>query len=275
MVIKIGSLSDIHYDINRVDKEVIKELLVDVCEANKLDYLLIAGDLSQSIYTTDDILEDVQDVVKTEVYFVAGNHERYQGCLSFEEIEGFKSDRYINNKVVEIEDSNYVILGYNGWYDYSFKEDESVSDEYIYENKSSIWNDPLDFDYNDVEANDIVIKNLENTLGSIKGKKVIVLTHFIPKKEFVMTKPGNLRWNQGNAFMGSEKFGEMFERFNEMKKSRITDVIFGHSHKDFGADNKINNIYYHCRPIGYRVSGEWETHQISDEIRYKLNIIKV
>lgn len=268
---KIASLSDLHLDINGVYKNNEGVLaIISACNKLNIDVLLLSGDTSQDIKRTSKIVDKLNSSMDTVVYFIAGNHERYLNKSTHEDILSFESDSYINNKIVNLPDSNISIVGFNGWYDYSLKDDSILMTDFEYHNeRPRVWNDPIDPTLGDVEAVTMLLEQLKDALSKVpKGNEVILLTHFLPKKEFVVHKPGNFPWNLCNAFMGSSRLGELID-----SNSAITNVILGHTHKDFGSQLLVGNVEYSCRPIGYHQHGEWATDDIYDEVKEKINIL--
>lgn len=269
---KIASLSDLHLDINGVYKNNEGVLaIISACNKLNIDVLLLSGDTSQDIKRTSKIVEKLNASMDTVVYFIAGNHERYLNKSTHDDILVFSSDYYINNKSINLPDSNITIVGFNGWYDYTLKDSSIIKADESYQNeRHKVWSDPVDFSLNDIDATKLLIDKFKVVLEDVlPDRDIILLTHFIPKKEFVVTKPGNYPWNLCNAYMGSSSVGELID-----SEDRIKHVILGHTHKDFGGNLHLENKNYSCRPIGYCKHGEWETSNIKDEILHKINILE-
>lgn len=66
----------------------------------------------------------------------------------------------------------------------------------------------------------------------------------MPRKEFLIWKSDRM-WNLCNAFMGSNKIGELLKEY-----PNVTHCIFGHTHKRFGSVEK-DGCTFICTPLGY------------------------
>jgi 3',5'-cyclic AMP phosphodiesterase CpdA len=72
---KIGILSDIHVDINLEAGYPVMEGLKSAITANRLDKMIIAGDMASDYELTLSSLNEIQEATGVECLFVPGNHD--------------------------------------------------------------------------------------------------------------------------------------------------------------------------------------------------------
>ncbi|BCA86694.1 phosphohydrolase [Enterococcus saigonensis] len=244
---KLAVVSDLHADINRLASEDLAQLLF-VLKEKKADRLHFAGDLANKVEKAQAIVAYFEQYLPTT--FNWGNHE--MADLSGEEIEDYSNPAFLNQKTLALNHKT-VLVGYNGWYDYRFS---TLQDKKkIAAVKRLYWYDRvIKRDGSDPEVEEHLRSRLKILLDGLKknDKEVILATHFVPKKEFIVyqTDPKLQRWNELNAFLGSAKLGTFLDRYDNIKQ-----VVFGHTHRRF-EDKKINGTRYSCRPFGYFF--EWQ-----------------
>ncbi|MGI6154789.1 MAG: metallophosphoesterase [Enterococcus sp.] len=243
---KLAVISDLHADINRLSSIELAMLWQTLKQA-QVTHLHLAGDIANHPQATQAVVAYFQKHVPTTYHW--GNHEMV-GLNGETEIEAYKDQAFLNFKSVSLNEET-LLLGVNGWYDYRFSELQEESK--IRQLKELYW-----FDRNikrlgsDPQISEQINQRLYQTLKQLpKEKKIILSTHFVPKREFIVFQTGeHARWNQLNAFLGSEGFGEVLDEF-----SQVQHVIFGHTHRRF-EPKKIKQTWYHCRPFGYYY--EWQ-----------------
>lgn len=253
---RIGVISDLHVDYNKLTYRQIFNKIVESVKVNKLEAFFICGDLTNNMEETrnwlESMREELKDINLCPLFYIAGNHDEYFGDITVE------ADSYINHKVVTI--NNIDFIGWNGWYDYSYVEDliKFDPDEYLKHFKEQYWADAhyIHRGCTDKEYFEMEYRWLKNTLASLKSKntnnKKVVLTHFVPSKLGVLFK-GDYIWDTCNAFMGSYHTGDLLEEFG------VDHVFFGHTHShfNFSNENKLGtSTNYHGVPLGYN-NIEW------------------
>ncbi|MFY1066918.1 metallophosphoesterase [Enterococcus sp. AD013-P3] len=245
---RLAVISDLHADINRFSDDEL-ELLAHILKQAEVDHLHLAGDIANKTARALAIV----DFFRTRglnTTFNWGNHE--MADLTEKTIEAYPSPVFLNLQTCPLTEET-VLLGYNGWYDYLFAAD--YNPEKIRQLKQLYWYDrviPRKGSDPEVEARlrgrlKLVLDRLQ-----MDNKKVILATHFVPKREFIVyqEKPEFLRWNDLNAFLGSAELGELLDRYDN-----VTNCVFGHTHRRF-ADHLLQGTRYSCRPLGYFF--EWE-----------------
>lgn len=238
----LAIISDLHADINQLGEPELG-LLAEVLEEKRVTHLHLAGDTGNSLQLLLDTVHFFE-TRELSVSYNFGNHEMPD--LPSAEIEDYSDSRFLNGRPLDLSDS-LALLAFNGWYDYSFYTEKST--EKILAAKNLYWYDrAIQRNSADPAVNQEILEKLAPVLDQLKedGKKVIIATHFVPKKEFIVYQNGRYqRFNELNAFLGSEKTGALFDGY-----SNIRQVVFGHTHRRF-EDKKIKGKVYTCRPFGY------------------------
>ncbi|MGM0123027.1 hypothetical protein IGI37_000393 [Enterococcus sp. AZ194] len=244
---RLAIISDLHVDINHFT-EIELQQLVDVLLAEHVTHLHLAGDTANRLETCQKVIQFFSGSIPTT--FIFGNHE-LADVTGEAMMAHFPDDHFLNERFVPLNEKK-VLLGFTGWYDYSYSTMKTT--EEIVRLKNLYWYDRLiDREFSDPEVNQLGILRLEKILKDLEEKelKVVLATHFVPKKEFIVYQTGKYqRWNQLNAFLGSEELGQLIDRFPNVER-----VVFGHTHRKF-EDTKLQQTIYSCRPFGYFY--EWQ-----------------
>lgn len=229
---KLAIMSDLHIDLNHFGDFEIKTLK-QLLQAQHIDHLHLAGDISNHFYShTLPFIDDLQKDLT--VTYNLGNHDMLD--LDEHHIQTFD---FQTHQVGEAS-----LLALHAWYDYSFSSQDPAKIQRL---KKTFWFDRrLQRLKDDPAIAQESLTKLNQTLTSLENKKLIVAMHFVPHQQFLMTHP---RFAPFNAFLGSQKFHDLFVRHN------IKDVAFGHAHRSFG-DVTLDGVTYHSRPLGY--IREWD-----------------
>ncbi|MGX7024991.1 metallophosphoesterase [Vagococcus hydrophili] len=240
---RLAVISDLHVDINKLSKKDL-DLLIELLEAQQINHLHLAGDTAN---TVNQLLETVAYLEKSSysVTYNFGNHE-LPSLNNPVQMENYPDDRFLNLDYLELT-SDLVLVGMNGWYDYSFALENDPKK--ILAAKNLYWYDRMiERGKSDIEITEQILSQLEILLDDLinQNKEVILATHFVPHQEFIRYFEGKYaRWNQINAFLGTQKLGDMLANY-----PNIRQVIFGHTHRRF-EETKIGNIIYTAKPLGY------------------------
>ena len=110
------------------------------------------------------------------------------------------------------------------------------------------WQDSLKNQWtaDNIGRTSIQLKRLEQQLQQVKGMPAIVMTHMIPIREFCVPAD-RIMWRYFNAFLGSEAFGRLFERY------QVVCSISGHVH--YRKQILHGETRYLCPCLGYYT--EW------------------
>ena len=244
---KLAIMSDLHVDINQLGPAELQQLSA-VLLAQKITRLHLAGDTANDVAL---LLETVGQLEASgiAVTFNFGNHELPSLKTPFE-MEDFADPRFLNQRSLRLNEEK-ILVGVNGWYDYSFAA-EGNAEKHLAA-KNLYWYDRLiERGASDPAVMAAIIARLEELLTALAGtsKEIIVATHFVPRAEFIVHHTGRYeRWNQLNAFLGSRQMGELLARFPQ-----VTHVVFGHTHRKFAAE--LNGVKFSAQPLGYFY--EWQ-----------------
>ncbi|GBG96344.1 metallophosphoesterase [Lactococcus termiticola] len=236
---KLGILSDFHMDsnhFNEADLQVFRQTL----KALDIDQLHFAGDISNDWQgISKPFMQSLEPDFKVTANL--GNHD----MLGLTEAE-IEAEDY---KVYNI--NGTAFLSFHGWYDYAFMEEaqpkkiQSFKQAFYFDRK-------IKRELSDPETTDRIIERLKTILSDIQTDRIIIATHFVPHKAFII----NTRYEKlakFNAFLGSPRFHKLFRQ-----DARISDVVFGHIHHRMAA-RLLDGIRYYNRPLGYPY--EWQLLQ--------------
>lgn len=245
---KLAIISDLHVDINQFSEEELL-ILIDVLKEQQVTHLHLAGDIANHMTRVHDTLNFIRSY-NIPVTYNFGNHEM-PSLDDAKEIESYPDSSFLNQRTFELTNEQ-VLLGFNGWYDYSFSDE--TDNKKILAAKNLYWYDRfIHRGLPDPMINHQILLDLKVVLDQLENEKkqVVIATHFVPKQSFIVYQKGKYkRWNELNAFLGSKETGELLDKY-----SMIQHVVFGHTHRRF-EDQKINGTIYSCRPLGYYF--EWQ-----------------
>ena len=245
---RLAVVSDLHVDINQLVTEDLEQL-AQILQDNNVSRIHFAGDTANKIKPALAVFDFFQRYGWSTT-FNWGNHE--MADLTEATIETFDDQRFLNFRTVPLT-QDLVLLGVNGWYDYGYS--TILDQKKIRRMKNLYWYDrKIQRSASDPDINQGLLQQLHSCLSKLtqQEKEVILVTHFVPRREFIVyqTNPAYERWNELNAFLGSEAVGDLIDHFPNVRQ-----VIFGHTHRRF-TDKSINGVQYSCRPFGYFY--EWQ-----------------
>jgi len=214
---KILLCSDLHIDSGKDPEWYIDSSLFDIA--------FVCGDISNSAKETVRYLKKFKDKVigGKPLYYVAGNHDRYNASFSESEYIFNSIPGFLNRKVIEY--NGQRILGCTLWYKPS-----------IYSDK----NDWIDFlcikDWKNIlSEHEQDIKFLEQELQ----ENDIVLTHMLPHDETISS------YYKGNIY--NKFFVTDLSKLISDRNPKLW--CMGHSHDSMV--KKINNTTFVRNPRGY------------------------
>lgn len=262
-------LSDLHLDVN--GKTLHRNLtndLISFINSKQAELVIISGDLMGCATDAINVLDEIQADVSAKIVFVPGNHDVWTTTKS--SWDGYNaminhSSSIVNNPYML--ENNWCVLGFMGWYDYSFGL-KTIPKIMYPQLKKKLWKDAAYalWGMNDQEFIDLLIKQLIEQLDLLKDKQIILSTHFIPYDAFIVHKQIQ-NWNITNGFMGSEAVGNILDKYPNIKY-----VSFGHTHKRFG-EVEFKNKKMICNPLGYEV--EWEGFDFLTELEKSSTLVTI
>ncbi|MEH6941692.1 metallophosphoesterase [Bacillus sp. JJ722] len=267
---KIAVLSDIHLDMNsNFVGEDLLPILVETLIEKEPDLIVIAGDLSDHVSSTIQMLDEIEKSINVKTLFIPGNHDIWirNNESSWDSYRAFaRHCSTLINKPYVVNDQ-YVIIGDMGWFDYSLAAESTSLNEILAEKED--WGDSKysNWSMEDCELNGLMLRLLEDQLLTYKDKEVIFVTHFVPFKEYVIPSNQYMNWDVYNAFMGSLRMGNLI-----YQHAHIKYVIFGHTHERYPL-KKNNTRTIICNPLGY--IGERNVATFKRELEKSITILHV
>ncbi|ANK59011.1 phosphoesterase [Loigolactobacillus backii] len=256
---KIALTSDNHFDVNKLDTTAIRAQQVDYLLANDYDDYLIAGDLfndfQESLLFVEKLATEMAG--KCRVFFIAGNHDMVRG-VTFAELQSDLSPNYVHQKTITFPGTNYVLIGNNGWYDYSFADQAVGESQAAFEKwKRAYWIDGvIEQPISDPERMQLVLNQTHQDLEKARQqrKQVLYMTHFVPRRDYISYQTTSRIWRMANAVMGSWHLGALLEAY------QVETVLFGHTHTKF-QPRQFGQTTYLCKPVGYGLKrlNEWKS----------------
>jgi len=266
---RIGLISDLHVDVNI--EYPIMEILGKEISRQKIDLLIIAGDISESPDKTimlmklfDKMLGDACGLL-----FVPGNHDMWNKvCPDRAPDEIYNrfvlDERCLAGKVIRLAGAagkpGLILTGDIGWYDYTLAYKGYAKEKLDeMEDGGRTWQDKL---YNpwtndnqarmersikDLTARFETCMKIRETVAGAENDDIMVVTHMVPLWELSVTdaKP---EWQYFNAFLGSSRLQELY------KKYPVKYAVSGHVH--FRKELEKDGIKHICPCLGY--FNEWE-----------------
>lgn len=267
---KLGFIADLHLDLNGITQNEAYSTILKVIEEKQLDRLFLCGDTYNDGYKTRDLAYALNNALegKAEVYYIFGNHDMYSTKLNnYTKAEMFQDMYYLNGRVLDLPGTDVCVIGTNGWYDGAYyksinypKEFEARLLEEANTNKPKLTNKLKDSEIVTYEC-----RKLEALLRRVpEGKEVVAITHFVPNVSHVTYKDDNPVWELGNAYIGSQRFGDI------MIKAGVKKCYFGHNHTRIKPSGIFESV-----PLGEQLSGHWETETLLDELMLRVSVLEV
>jgi putative phosphoesterase len=229
--VRIGLISDIHVDLNRIrGEEVVTGLLASEASRRGLDVLLLAGDISSDYALSLKTIEALETKSGARVLFVPGNHdiwnEHYPGRKAWESYEALlEHPGNLGRGNAEL-GPDWIAAGDLGWYDFSYGDPSfSRADFERMNHGGRTWQDKIKsiWDRPTLDMHRLFLQRLEARLAKAAGaginaasadaidgtgRKIIFVTHVVQIPEFTVQNPGP-QWKYFNAFLGSPDYGEL------------------------------------------------------------------
>lgn len=232
----------VYYALNLIYSSFIPEKL------ESADYLIVAGDLGvddsyQKVY--DDLKKKTEGKFK-DIFYIKGNHDYWWFTNKYRSYKDRPNNINFDHRYIEEYIDNYVILGCTMWAPVRPRNAVNVFNNmndyrYIPGLTSEF---PHDHDFwEGTEKITQLYKEesewLRSKVKSNKDKKIIIVTHNLPRKELVDGKYSKSIVNDAYCVMD-----------NSCDDIKPSIWIHGHSHSYY--DNIIDNVRYIRNPIGYR-----------------------
>jgi len=244
--IKLLVTSDIHYH-----NESNLNWLEEISKSNKIDNLVIAGDLGDGNLFEDALfcLSEIFYNTHTNIYIICGNYDLWHDYKTINEMINFRYKQCIKYNVnfitnpIELEIFNLTWILAMNWYDYEIP-DKLLSNDF-YWNSKEIYNDDAKFihfdstfyDENpDITLSNKLATNIITALEKNKHKSVGIITHIPLNSIQTMYSTAVQKYGKVSpAYFINGKLGEYINKFSNIKK-----IIAGHIHNH--QITIINNI---------------------------------
>jgi predicted phosphohydrolase len=239
--------TDVHLDFLKTDEAVL-EWIEDCVKPIPGDILLLTGDISLAPSILHH-LRMIEKHSKKHIYFVAGNHDYWDG--SFDELRSeFRKLEPLTDGITWMGAVDFVpvgetmaLVGHDGWYDarngdlansrfcmndwYRIKEFAAHPDRIV-----DISRHLAD------EATNHVVAGVEKAISAGKTK-IVVMTHFPTHPEACRYKggpsePTALPW------YSSKVMGDALERLAEENPRVTINVLCGHTHSAASFEKRSN-----------------------------------
>jgi len=264
-MIRVAFSSDNHFDVNRVDARVMLQQQAAYLLQQQVQWYLIAGDLFNDFQRSQQYVVDLQAQLGSQVHvlWIAGNHDMVSG-VNFDELEQGTFAGYLHNRYVDIPETDWRIIGHNGWYDYQYAANlPGMTARDFAQWKYAYWIDrSIKQPMSDPERAQLMLNQVTAQLAAAKAahKQVVFMTHFVPRAEFVPLGQGHHFWEMARALMGTPRLGTLLESY------QVAHVLFGHLHLH-PAPQDFNGTMYYDQAVGYgrKRLNEWRTTSFMDE----------
>ncbi|MGV0169046.1 metallophosphoesterase [Furfurilactobacillus sp. WILCCON 0119] len=273
-MVRVAITSDNHFDVNQLDSDELLKHQAVVLSDRHIDYYVIAGDTFNDFTQTVRYVDRLQHELgsQTEVVFLAGNHDMGHG-VTYSELETRINAHYLHNQFIDLPNTNWRLIGNNGWYDYTFAEqlfNERAQEDFA-QWKRAFWYDGIiEQPMTDPEREDIVLTQTANQLlaANEAHRQILYVTHFVPRAEYIRVTTDNRFWNMANALLGSRRLGEV------LTKGQVNYAQFGHLHIK-PAPRELGGVMYFDQAVGYHThrANEWGHQDFMSEWLTRLRIL--
>ncbi len=260
----IGVFSDLH--LNAQNLQEFSYQIPKVCNDRNIDVLVIAGDISDNVYTTIEFIKYLNLKVKT--LYVPGNHDMWSKStiLRTNHIYNmyYADENCLLNKSYKLT-NDYELVGHIGWYDYSFGNRDlySTTDFDKMTIDGRMWND---YKYTNLSNSNQMIcfrynRQIERLVKANSRNKILV-THMVSNPQFkvsVDSKRNHIDYF--NAFLGSD------DLYQITKHQNVKYAVCGHVH--YRKMVKENGTKYICSCLGTK--NEWHNYLTTDDVYAQLN----
>jgi len=269
--VKIGFISDLHVDRNfeAPTIEYLKALL-QIINNQKLEMLVIGGDISNHYSMTIWFVEELQKQAEIPVYFIPGNHDFWEEQEATKDTPGIYQ-LYKDHPQSLIENplkinENYTLIGHPGWYNHAIYDQEKFTPDEIERGKFrwTYWQDKLRLDWGmeDQEVSQNFSEIIKQDLEKVTTENIILQTHIVTIPEYTMPMPHRV-FDFFNAYIATDDLKNIYKEYP------ITHQIMGHVH--FREKISKEQTQFITNSLGYR--REWRGKNLYKELQKSLFIL--
>ncbi len=235
---KIRLLSDLHHEWMRAADEKAQ----DYYEYRGEDVLVLAGDIASGSTNVFDTMKRFKKAGFPKIVYVPGNHEYYGTDIrTFDANIALKVSRdedmhMLNPSWVEIGDTIFIgatlWTNFRGNFHSQLAAKAMISDFRLIDNFRPPQAELKYYEH---------VTYIRNCLKTFRGRKIVVVTHFLPAVECISERfrAGD---NLLNHYFANDLGGEIAELEN-------VTWLFGHTHDS--CDFMLGNTRMVCNPYGY------------------------
>lgn len=273
---KIGFISDLHIDRskNYQPKDYL-QALANIIERQEISKLFVGGDISNHYGITIDFVEQLQNAISGEVYFIPGNHDFWEPknekkhTLDIYDI--FKQHpQSVQNKAIMLND-DIALVGHTGWYNHAYHAPGFTQTQLDRgQHKLVTWQDKhrLDWQASDQEVSTFFAKEAQATFDDInltqKPKQFLLMTHVITTPEFTILMPHRI-FDFFNAYIATDDFLPFYQEYP------ISHSIMGHVHIRHKIEK--DQTSYICNCLAYE--REWRNNDLNHELEHALYTLDI
>ncbi|KRL95289.1 metallophosphoesterase [Levilactobacillus hammesii] len=270
-MVKAALISDLHFDVNHQDVDQLLPQQAGYLMQQGVGLYLIAGDITNHFDQSLAYVERLQRLIApAQVRFIAGNHDMLHD-VTYAALESPLAPTYLHRGQLDVAGTNWRIIGNNGWYDYQFA-DNLVGRDFLTW-KRAFWVDgTIEQPQSDLQRMNQVLATVTDQLEQAQAanKRVLFMTHFVPRRNYIRYTDDNRFWNMANAMLGSPRMGDLLERYH------VDVVQFGHVHRHF-APQQFGTTMYYDQAVGYHTKriNEWSQTDYFTEWRQRLRLLEL
>lgn len=269
---RVSFIADLHIDLNpQVSTNKYSYELLKLIEEEKIDLLVIGGDLSNHYVTSIQFVEELQRQAAIPIYFIPGNHDFWEeesekNTEKIYEIYKEHPQSLIESPLILSEE--YTLVGHPAWYNHAVYDKESYQPHEIEKGKYrwTYWQDKLKMDWKatDQEVSKLFAQIIRADLDSVTTDKIILQTHMVTIPEFTMPMPHRV-FDFFNAYIATDDLKNIHREYP------ITHSFMGHIH--FRAELEKENTHFITNSLGYL--REWRSKDLRQELKDSLVTLEI
>ena len=211
MGVRIGLISDIHVDLNRIQgEEVVTSLLARESRKRMLDILIVAGDVSSDYAVTLKTIAALEAESGARVLFVPGNHdiwnENYPGRKAWDSYEALLEHSGNLARGAVALGNGWTAVGDLGWYDFSYGDPSfSRADFERMKYESRTWQDKIKsiWDRPTLDMHRLFMERLEARLAKVANAGTV--NKSANANEFNMSHNVDVKSTAANVMQDADK----------------------------------------------------------------------
>lgn len=220
-----------------------KHFPLDWGKLKKSDILVVAGDISDDLYTSIYYLKQLKNFYK-DVIFVDGNHEHINNYPELFDQQKIAYELKNDPTVHYLPDQDFIrngiaFVGFCGWWDYQYGKNIDQNGDYFKD-----WINWMDEDKTHLFAKNVLTRAGEEFMRMFKRlsshqhncniKQIVLVSHTVPRAGFA--READVDHNSNFATIHKQRF------------PKISTWIFGHNHHKHSL--KMDGIQFLSNPRG-------------------------